>query len=125
MGRGDCCQERTNDRDHVSKCPERPKSGVVLLEAETGHGPQFWRPVAQLVGSSNLRLLEKRITEKGAGTFSSRHEILGCVTEEYHELIEAIRTDGFDKKRIIHELLDVACSCVFGLACIEAKLTEW
>jgi NTP pyrophosphatase (non-canonical NTP hydrolase) len=64
-----------------------------------------------------------RIKEKGDGAFSSRHEILGCVTEEYTELIDAVQSK--DNEHVIQELFDVACSALFGIASIRNGHTEW
>jgi len=67
--------------------------------------------------------LDYRLNEKGSGTFSSRHEIQGCVTEEYHEAVVALKTN--DVEHYKKELLDIAVSCIFGVACIESKTIEW
>ena len=69
------------------------------------------------------RELRFRLIEKGAGTFSSRHEIQGVLTEEYHEAIDALRGNNIDEFK--QELIDIAVSCIFGIACIEAKTLEW
>jgi len=53
------------------------------------------------------------LEKKGYGAFTSRHEILGCVTEEYIELVDAVR-DGLQKD-VNNELLDVAVSAIWGL----------
>lgn len=67
--------------------------------------------------------LDERLAEKGRGTFSSRHEILGILTEEYLETCEAVhnKRDG----EISDELLDVAVAAVFGMICIDSKKTDW
>ena len=67
--------------------------------------------------------LKKRLQEKGHGTFTSRHEILGTITEEYQELIEAIQKLPLANVR--DELFDIAVACVFGVACIEAQGLDW
>ena len=70
-----------------------------------------------------INFIFNRIKEKGPGAFKSRHEILGCVTEEYHELIDAVTNKDVDD--LIHELRDVACSCIFGIASIKSGNTDW
>lgn len=67
--------------------------------------------------------MEMRLKHRGEVTFSSQHEILGIITEEFHELVEAVRNN--DRSELIEELLDVAVGCVFGLACICADTTDW
>jgi len=57
-----------------------------------------------------------RLEQKGYGKFASSHEILGIITEEYWELIEAVKSDNF--KNIKHELNGIAIACILGLACI-------
>ena len=70
--------------------------------------------------------MEMRLKEKGRGTFASSHEILGVVTEEYLELIEAVKLHGNDKaQRVKHELLDIAVACIFGAACIDEGGMDW
>ena len=63
--------------------------------------------------------IDARLYEKGWGSFASRHEILGILTEEMAELNEAI-TDEFGFKEIEGELFDIAVGCIFGIACIRA-----
>lgn len=53
------------------------------------------------------------LEKKGYGAFASRHEILGCVTEEYIELVEAVRS-GIHLD-VNEELRDVAISAIWGL----------
>jgi len=65
--------------------------------------------------------LDLRLIQKSSQTFVSRHEILGMITEEYTELIEAVH--GGDRIRIREELLDVAVGAVFSIACL--KHLDW
>lgn len=53
----------------------------------------------------------------GRGSYSSAHEILGVVTEEFHELVDAVKSNRI--VRVEHELADIAVACLFGIACIE------
>ena len=73
-----------------------------------------------------IKELDRRLKEKGRGTFSSSHEILGIVTEEYWELVDAVKRHGDDKAgRIKQELMDIAVACVFGCACIDTGDMDW
>lgn len=66
--------------------------------------------------------LERRLKEKGNGSYASRHEILGILIEEMDELIEAVRLDG--KKGFIQfkkELMDIVVGAAFGFICLENK----
>lgn len=59
----------------------------------------------------------RRLEEKGRGAFVSNHEMLGVITEEYHELIEAIhRNDSID---VASELSDIAVACLVSLASLR------
>lgn len=72
---------------------------------------------------------QETLARKGDGTVSSVHEILGLVTEEYHELIDAVhkhhprRAPNF--KGVHDELLDIATLCLLGVACIDAGTMDW
>jgi NTP pyrophosphatase (non-canonical NTP hydrolase) len=69
----------------------------------------------------SLKLLEeminKRLEKHGKGTFVSNHEILGIITEEYYELIEAVNSNV--TKYVRSELMDLAVGCIFGEACYK------
>ena len=67
--------------------------------------------------------MKVRLEHCGEGTFASQHEILGIITEEYHELVQAVQNN--DKDELIEELLDVAVGAVFGIASIIAETTDW
>jgi len=67
--------------------------------------------------------LRRRMAEKGPGTFSSTHEILGVIDEEYNELREAVhRNEMIDIEK---ELADIAVACIFSLACIHEDHLSW
>ncbi len=70
-----------------------------------------------------INALEARLQEKGNLVFDSPHEILGVVTEEYHELVEAVRQGA--AKRIDDELLDVAVAAVFGHISVKKGWLNW
>lgn len=64
------------------------------------------------------------LEQKGYGTWLSRHEILGFLTEEaFREVTKAVHEGTLIN--IKHELLDVAVGCIFGVACIEAGTLDW
>lgn len=67
--------------------------------------------------------LFRRLEAKGFGTWVSRHEILGFLTEEYHETIEAVHSGT--EQDIKAELIDVAVGCIFGVACIDVNGLDW
>ena len=92
---------------------------------EISKSASFDRPciTTDQINNTNLVLMRKlkdRLNEKGCGSFVSRHEILGVLTEEYDEVIKAVHSGTLFE--IENELLDVAVGCLFGAACIRAGL---
>lgn len=67
--------------------------------------------------------LKHRLAQKGYGTFKSTHEILGVLTEEFHELVDAVKSNDIESVR--HELFDLAVGAVFGVACIDQNSIDW
>lgn len=64
------------------------------------------------------------LNNKGRGTFASSHEVLGVLTDERSETIQAIqRKAGLEAIR--HELLDEAVTAIFAVACIDEGTLEW
>jgi len=62
----------------------------------------------------------------GKHSFASKHEILGLLTEEFHELVEAVRTEKGDYiPRVRNELFDIAIVCIFGVTCVDQKGLDW
>ena len=64
------------------------------------------------------------LKKKGRHTFASRHEILGVLEEERHELVSAIHENKLPSE-VRGELLDLAIVCVFAAACIDEDSLEW
>lgn len=66
---------------------------------------------------TGIRILEqslnKRIGEKGSGAFVGKHEILGIITEEYHELVEVIKNDT-NQEEFSNELMDIIIAAIWG-----------
>jgi NTP pyrophosphatase (non-canonical NTP hydrolase) len=72
------------------------------------------------------KVLEKlfyRLDQKGYGTFASRHEILGVVSEEFKEFVDAVHSKDYENMK--DELIDIAVACIFGLVCLEEETVEW
>ena len=61
--------------------------------------------------------LLKCLRQKGFGAFTSSHEVLGVLEEEFCELKDAIRDNNI--KNVKEELFDIAVGAIFSLACIE------
>jgi NTP pyrophosphatase (non-canonical NTP hydrolase) len=67
--------------------------------------------------------LKLQLEKKGGGTWVSSHEILGIITEEYYELIEAVKNNN--EHRIKAELLDLGVAVLFAVACINNGKLDW
>jgi len=80
----------------------------------------------QNIELSKKELSEKllyRLQEKGIGSFASRHEILGILEEEMHELNDAIKSGNISDVK--QELLDIAVGALFAVACINENTLDW
>ncbi len=78
------------------------------------------------IKEATLRIDQKareRLAEKGRCAFVSSHEILGVITEEYHELIDAI--EKTDEKKIYDEILDIAVAAHIALASLATGGHDW
>jgi hypothetical protein len=65
-----------------------------------------------------------RLEQKGYGAHASCHEVLGIITEEYKEYIDAVHLNASDEEKI-EELLDIAVACVFGAVSIATGKVDW
>ena len=62
--------------------------------------------------------LKYRLNQKGRLGYIGNHEALGIITEEYWELIEAIKSN--DNAAVKAELIDLIVAAWFALASSEA-----
>lgn len=67
--------------------------------------------------------MERRVGEKSNDSLASIHEGLGIITEEFHELVEAVRSNNHAK--VVDELLDIEVGCMFLRACIVEGTLSW
>ncbi len=65
--------------------------------------------------------LKKAIEKHGGRPFSSSHEILGALTEEYHEFIQEVHDNN--SKKAADELADIAICCLWGIDSIYKQYT--
>jgi hypothetical protein len=63
--------------------------------------------------------VEATIKKQGDGAFVGPHEALGVLTEEYHELVNAARSNVGPE--YYGEVMDVAVTCVFEIASTLAR----
>ncbi len=87
-----------------------------------------YRPEITLkdVSDSSNEIFDKlisRLEEKGWGAWLSRHEILGFLTEEYTEAVDAVHAGTLGD--IKGELKDIAVGCIFAIACIDNSTLDW
>lgn len=60
-----------------------------------------------------------RLLQHGQAAHQSNHESLGVITEEFFELVEAVRSN--ERKQVKLELMDVAVACMFALASMFSR----
>jgi len=70
-----------------------------------------------------VAMLDYRLGEKGRGAYASRHECLGIIEEEIHELREAVRSGKITD--VASELIDIGVAAIFGVASIHAEKVDW
>ncbi len=92
--------------------------------SDKDHRPQIKRLAVKKAGETVRRkLLDRLDKDKGWGAWLSRHEILGFLTEEYIETVEAVHDGAMVDVR--RELIDVAVGCIFAIACIDSDSLDW
>ncbi len=92
--------------------------------SDKDHRPQITSGQLDNAIDETINKLMWRLNEdKGWGAWVSRHEISGFITEEYDEVKDAVH--GGSLADIKNELMDVAVSCIFAIACIDSKTLDW
>jgi NTP pyrophosphatase (non-canonical NTP hydrolase) len=81
--------------------------------------PQVTDEILNRTLEEMVRAVGGRIEQKGKGAFVSNHEGLGIIAEEYHELLEAVRSN--DPVEVASEAMDVAVGCIFLVASLLQK----
>jgi NTP pyrophosphatase (non-canonical NTP hydrolase) len=81
--------------------------------------PQVTDEILNRTLEEMVRAAGSRIEKKGMGAFVSNHEGLGIIAEEYHELLEAVRSN--DPVEVASEAMDVAVGCIFLVASLLQK----
>lgn len=64
------------------------------------------------------------LARKGYGSYASNHEIYGILAEEVKEYLDEIHL-GTDDERKVAELVDIAVTAIFGIACITEGGVDW
>ena len=85
--------------------------------------PQIEADDINIAISKLQKEVARRLNEKGKGSFTSRHEILGVITEEYHELVKAVEVQPLTE--VEDELFDLAVGAVISAACVMAGKVDW
>jgi NTP pyrophosphatase (non-canonical NTP hydrolase) len=70
-----------------------------------------------------MESVKHKVAVKGNGSFCSSHECLGILSEEQHELTDAVRSN--DIGSIEKELNDIAVAAVWSLCSIRASALDW
>jgi NTP pyrophosphatase (non-canonical NTP hydrolase) len=69
-----------------------------------------------------IKIIEK-LGEKGPHSLASTHEILGVVTEEYDELVAAVRSNN--RAAVMSECEDIAVGAIFGIMSQFVEGLDW
>ena len=99
------------------------------MNGERGRSCKKHRPlindstVLDALDEAQTKLFRRLDNEKGWGAWLSRHEILGFLTEEYHEAVDAVHQGTLEDVK--QELLDIVVGCLFAIACINKKKLDW
>lgn len=84
------------------------------MEVEEIQRPNFEQPTI-LAWLKHVRAtVSERLKQHGPSIYASPHETLGIITEEYHELIDAVQLN--DRGALTRELIDIAVAAILGLA---------
>jgi len=67
--------------------------------------------------------LEYRQKQKGMGTYSSCHETLGIIKEEFNEYLDEVHIKNDVGQ--LQELADIAVACIWGIASITSGGQDW
>lgn len=78
--------------------------------------------VSNAINQLNEHLI-KILSKKGTKTFASRHEVMGLLLEEFNELERANHKDDNDEFK--YELLDLAATAIFAIACVDQDTMDW
>ena len=70
------------------------------------------RAISELV----VKKLLQRMVEKGPGSFVHIHEVMGCLQEEWYELIDASHRRSHVE--VLWELEDLAVAAIFSIASV-------
>jgi len=97
------------------------------IEINTGRAARSRTIVRPEAIESAMALLSAKMAETlhrhGHGTYASRHELLGILEEEYHELVAAVTSGSLEE--VLEEAADIAVAAVFGIACVEQGAMQW
>lgn len=102
---------------------ERRIVGKTQRPSDKDHRKQIDASRLNIAIEQTVNKLFERLDEKGYGTWLSRHEILGFLTEEYTEAVEAVHSGTIGD--LEDELKDLAVGCIFALACINSDGLDW
>lgn len=107
-------------RDVVSQEDVRRAMEELFQKRSRPQVEPMWVDMAQ---QKIRQKLEVRLEKKGHGSFSSKHEILGMMSEEYLELVLAVHSK--EPGKLEEELLDLGVGAQFGLACYYKGSLQW
>lgn len=66
-----------------------------------------------------------RMGQKGMGTYSSVHEILGILQDELTEYRDEVHGNKLGREEQVQELIDIAVGAIWGIASIRSGGIDW
>ena len=94
-----------------------------LQEIEGMHRKRVFPDKIDVAFDLVKRKLLSRLDRKGLHGYASSHECLGIITEEFEELVVAVRSNK--KKAIEGELVDLAVAAIYSIASKRADCWDW
>ncbi len=68
--------------------------------------------------------LYQRLEKMSQGGYASKLEILGTLEQELHQLKKVFSEEHMGLKPVKNELMDIAVTCILGIACIRAGIVK-
>ncbi len=94
-----------------------------MIKLDLKHRPMVDHIYIRNAWTKAEQMMTKRRAEKGDHVFVSSHEALGVISEEYHELVEAVHKS--DHNEMESELIDLMVAAAFALACLNQGTYDW
>lgn len=76
------------------------------------------------VSDALQQALYQRLEKMNQGGYASKVEILGTLEQELYELKRTLGEEHMGLKPVKNELMDIAVTCILGIACIRSGIIK-